>query len=162
MKANCQYPDCTVSTAQPSGRGRPRKWCAEHAKVVKREQDRGRLRGTPVQQFTELLRRDCCADAKRANPRVRKCPQHKQWTTFLYQTRKAIAAHTVSKTNDAKLADVSQSMPGAFSVAQDPDSWMAGKEAGDYENDRWIQDHKDGETNTSSGTGCPDELAKAA
>lgn len=162
MKAHCKYPDCAVSTEQPSGRGRPRKWCPEHAKVVKHDRDRGRLRGTSAQQFTTLLLRDCCADAKRVNPRARSCPQHKQWATFLYQTRKAMAGRSASKTGDTALADLSQSLPDGHRVTQDPDSWIAGKQAGDYKNDRWIQDHEDGETNTSSGTECPDDLAKAA
>src|SRR5215467_13946433 len=112
MTTTCEYPDCTVATGRPSGKGRPRKYCPEHARTVKRERDRNRIRGTRLQQFATLLMRDCCADAKRANPRVRTCPQHRQWNTFLRQSRAALAARTASKTHDPVFANLAQNMPG--------------------------------------------------
>lgn len=139
MSTQCQYPDCTV-TVQSSGKGRPRKYCPDHAQTVKRQRDRGRLRGKRVQQFATLLCYDCCADAKRVNPRVRSCEQHKQWRAFLRQGRTTIMAdRTAGDANAADLAGLVQS--GAFRVSKDPDAWIAGKQADDYRNDAWLRKH---------------------
>jgi hypothetical protein len=76
----CSYPDCPAEVESSSGRGRPRKYCAEH---------RAKRASKRAVRFARLLASDpCCADARRANPKTRKCPQHKQWARFVYDSRK--------------------------------------------------------------------------
>jgi hypothetical protein len=76
----CTYPGCAATVDTPGGRGRPPIYCTGH---------RGKASSKRAVRFARLLASDpCCADAKRANPRVRKCPQHKQWKRFVYDSLK--------------------------------------------------------------------------
>jgi hypothetical protein len=77
---NCNYPGCPAEVKPPSGRGRPRKYCGHH---------RNKSSSKRAVRFSRLLASDpCCADAKRASPGARKCPQHRQWTRFVYDSRR--------------------------------------------------------------------------
>jgi hypothetical protein len=56
---------------------------------------------------------------------------------------------------------------GGYRVSKDPDSWIAGKEAGDYQNDAWLKAHDPIKCDTSAspfveGESAPVELSKAA
>ena len=72
----CAYPGCSATLDTPSGRGRPPIYCTDHPNKTSSKR---------AVRLARLL--PCCADAKDANPRVRKCPQHKQWRQFTYQAR---------------------------------------------------------------------------
>jgi hypothetical protein len=126
-----------VTTDQPDGKGRPRKWCPEHKKTVKLEhdRDRARVKRSAAEQFTQLLMRGCCADARRVKPRVETCEQCQAWARFLKQTRKPILKATPSPA----VADVAANMAGGFRVSADPDSYKAGWTANDYANDAWVK-----------------------
>jgi hypothetical protein len=90
----CSWDGCGTPVAY-SGRGRPPKYCPEHASASKRRADRappdyGRVRKRYLQ---------CCLDAQAAKVRaykggalvkptkVRACAQHQQWQAFYGRTR---------------------------------------------------------------------------
>src|SRR5262249_44098755 len=76
----CQYPGCSAVVVQRGGRGRPRKYCAGHSDKASSKR---------AVRFARLLAAfPCCADAKRVNPRARKCAQHKRWARLAYGDRR--------------------------------------------------------------------------
>jgi hypothetical protein len=75
----CAYPGCPATVDTLGGRGRPPKYCPEH---------RGKAASKRAVRLARLAGDACCADAKRVNPRARKCEQHKQWARFAYDSRK--------------------------------------------------------------------------
>lgn len=82
----CEWAGCSVLIHE-NRRGRPKKFCAEHAKASKRKRD----------SIANFKRRTagvgkrippCCRDARIANPRCRICAQHRQWNQWLKDQRK--------------------------------------------------------------------------
>ena len=74
----CAYPGCPDPVDAPGGAGRPPTYCTEH---------RNKASSKRAVRLARLAPDPCCADAKRANPRVRTCRQHQQWRKFIYQAR---------------------------------------------------------------------------
>lgn len=80
VAVNCRYPGCLADVPQRGGRGRPRIYCAEHGDKASSKR---------AVRFAKLLATfPCCADAKRVNPRARKCAQHKGWSRVAYGDRR--------------------------------------------------------------------------
>src|SRR5262249_45457337 len=139
MIMECGYPGCTVNVPPRPGRGRPRKYCDSH---------RNKASSKRAVRFAELLARDpCCADAKLDNPRVRSCPQHKEWRQFLKRSRRRRGT-----AYDAKLyADMMEhfggdaSSPG-FRIAFN-DSYLA-ESRSDYKHRKIAEDFIASKTNT--------------
>lgn len=74
----CAYPGCPDPVDTPRGRGRPLAYCTEH---------RNKASSKRAVRLARLAPDPCCADAKHANPRGRRCLQHQQWRKFTYQAR---------------------------------------------------------------------------
>jgi hypothetical protein len=118
---NCQWAGYNVPIQQ-AGRGRPRKYCDDHAAESKRQSNKA-WRDKPTE---DVHIPPCCLDARMANPRRRICEQHQQWRRFLADTRAALGTRRDREALEAFAADYS---PGAigmdrnYRVAADPDSW---------------------------------------
>jgi hypothetical protein len=134
---NCAYPGCTATLPKPA-KGRPRKYCPEHSAQVRRESNRKRMREV---RLAELLAKlpACCADAKRANSRKRRCEQHRQWREFLRDRRERLTARSSQRSTAKTFVSENQrtlaAMGAGHRVSKDPDSWLP-QNADDRRQDR--------------------------
>jgi len=120
MTTNCAHCGSPVTSAAT---GRPRRYCDGKCRDAARNAvrpSRAKPAGLP-----------CCADAKVANPRVRSCPQHKQWRQFARTSRAADGQRPSRRRNGVACepADLeAQSvLAEGGSVRSDPDSWQPWK-----------------------------------
>jgi hypothetical protein len=74
----CTWPGCNALLTF-CGRGRPPKYCPDHAKASKVKSDRARPHGG----HTSRVYPQCCKDARKENERVRVCPQHREWSVIV-------------------------------------------------------------------------------
>ena len=114
----CLWAGCGVPVSQPK-RGRPRKYCPEHAREAKRQQDNARwTRGIDGSMPP------CCQDWALSGPRRKVCPQHKQWRLFTRQSWgfRLGQRHSKSRSEDEiNILDLYND--GGCRVSVDPDSY---------------------------------------
>jgi hypothetical protein len=79
----CSWAGCGIPVTY-SGRGRPPKYCPDHAKASKQRSDKAR----PGSGHARKRYPQCCLDAQAARVRVRTCAQHQQWRAFYGRSRK--------------------------------------------------------------------------
>ena len=77
MERECTWTECHEKLTY-CGRGRPPKYCAEHAAESKRELDRARPKGGHERKRYP----QCCLDARTAEVDRWVCRQHQQWAAF--------------------------------------------------------------------------------
>lgn len=123
----CGHPDCAVELPPRTGRGRPVKFCPEHAQARKREQDRSRFISREPESMYEGIPQ-CCVDWRLAgNGNRRICPQHKTWRAFIRQSRdfyRTSIRHNGQSTGQDVDTIVSLIETGrGVRVSADPDSW---------------------------------------
>jgi hypothetical protein len=88
--SKCEWPDCTATIEQPK-RGRPRKFCAEHARTSAAASKRlykTREYEKNLAKAVDSRLPECCQDCRRIHPKRKKCDQHKQWGQFVRDCRK--------------------------------------------------------------------------
>lgn len=107
--STCTYEGCGVALPEPRGRGRPQKYCPEHAAAVKREQDAARRREAQQIKFARNLVTifeegsipECCYQARLANHRAKACRQHSQFSAFMRDSRRYYSACPTVRKSEA-------------------------------------------------------------
>jgi hypothetical protein len=125
--SKCEWPDCTATIEQPT-RGRPRKFCAEHARTSAAASKRlykSREYEKNLAIAVDSRLPECCQDCQRIHPKRRTCEQHKQWRQFLRDNRKIWRASQRHKNaeslEESQFWEVINS--GGFRITSNPDNW---------------------------------------
>jgi hypothetical protein len=128
MKASkCEWPGCPVTIEQPK-RGRPRKFCAEHAQASAAASKRlykSRDYKKNLAKAVDSRLPECCQDCQRMHPKRNRCDQHKQWAQFVRDRGKAWRSPRRHSKHDspeeAQFWEVINN--GGFRITSNPDNW---------------------------------------
>jgi hypothetical protein len=114
----CLWAGCEVPVPQPK-RGRPRKYCPEHAREAKRQQDNARWTRKADGSMPH-----CCQDWALSGPRRKVCPQHQQWRLFAGQSwgYRPSQRHSNAESED-ELTILDLERVVGCRVSEDPDSY---------------------------------------
>jgi hypothetical protein len=129
----CSWPGCGIPVTY-SGRGRPPKYCPDHAKASKQRSDKRR----PDSGHARKRYPQCCLDAQAARVRtygggahvkpasVRTCAQHQQWRAFYGRGRERFIAQQSearAERNNPQLVEVKTSKAFRLTMGN-PDDYI--------------------------------------
>lgn len=129
----CSWEGCETAVIY-SGRGRPPKYCPEHAKASKQRSDKRR----PDSGHTRKRYPQCCLDAHAAGVRtygasarvrsasVRTCQQHQQWRAFYGRGRhqfQAQQSEARAERNNPQLVEIKTSKAFRLTMGK-PDDYI--------------------------------------
>ena len=125
MKATeCQWPECTA-TIEQAKRGRPRKFCPEHAQTSTAAAKRLYKSRTFEQDLAKAIDSrlpQCCQDCQQIHPRRKQCDQHKQWSRFRRQ-RSWRPGRRHSRHDSPEEAQLGDAIENGLRITRNPDSW---------------------------------------
>lgn len=125
----CQWAECSTEIDKPA-RGRPRKYCAEHAKASAAASKRlykSKTFESDLAKAIDSRLPQCCQDCRLIHPRRRQCDQHKQWAQFVRDCRKvwrpAERHSNAMSMEEAQFWEVINSK--RMRISRNPDGWLA-------------------------------------